>query len=79
MQFLGRKKPIFGDFWTFLIIFGFELMPASASLCCVKILNDSKSAIQVMSTVLVHAQIIQSQLYKLNTLEVGYPTHKMLI
>ena len=32
MQFLGRKKPIFGDFWTFLIIFGFELMPASASL-----------------------------------------------
>ena len=33
IQFLGRKKPISGDFWPFLIIFAFELMPAGASLC----------------------------------------------
>ena len=32
IQFLGRKKPISGDFWPFLIIFAFELMPAGASL-----------------------------------------------
>jgi len=29
-----------------------------------------------MSTVLVYAQIIQSQLYKSNILEVSYHTHK---
>ena len=32
MQFLSRKKPIFCDFWPFLVIFEFELMPAGASL-----------------------------------------------
>ena len=33
IQFLCRKNPFFGDFWPFLVIFGFELMPAGASLC----------------------------------------------
>jgi hypothetical protein len=32
MQFLSRKKPIFCEFWSFLVIFEFELMPAGASL-----------------------------------------------
>ena len=32
---LCRKNPFLGDFWPFSVIFGFELMPAGASLCCV--------------------------------------------
>ena len=46
IQFLGRKKPISGDFWPFLIIFAFELMPAGASLWIINLRNyffDEKS------------------------------------